>query len=341
MVAAAAFEALMDAPFVSVRGEECSGRDLLAAGAVSGRWERLERELALGLSLVDEEPVEAPEVDAALRDFRYERRLISAEDFRIWLGERGLAVSAVRRVLEREVARRRPGAPGEVPAPDLERFLSALPAEATCSGALRDCGEWLADRLLAPDPAEPHSIDEALEAEGALLAVRALDEPDDARAARLARIVAADEAHRRHLAGVITEESLAACVHQHRLEWVTLDLEGLRCPSQPVAAEVVLMLRADGVPLPDVARAAGLEVQRRTVLLADLDGPLSALLAAAAAGEIVGPVELDGAHEVWSVAGRVAPDAGDRAARERAIAALTALDTERRRAGRVRWHERA
>jgi hypothetical protein len=338
------FEALMEAPFLAVGGLECRGRDLLAAGAVSGRWARLERELAAGLALADEAPADASDVDAALRDFRYARRLISAQDFRAWLGVRGLTVAAVRGCLERELVRRRPAAPAPVPAPDLDRFLAALPAEAVCSGALRDCGEWLADRLLAPGDdvaTDAERLAEAGAAEAALLATGALAEHEEARLERLARIVAADAAHARRIASVVTEETIAACLQQHRLEWVTVAAESVRCADHSIAAEVVLMLRSDGVPLPDVARAAGLDMRSRTALLADVDGPLAPLLAAAAAGEVIGPVEVDGAYEVWRVARRVAPAAADPGVRERAVAALTAADAERRQSGKVLWHERA
>jgi hypothetical protein len=337
MIAADALEALMDAPFVVVGGVECSGRDLVAAGAVSGRWAQLERELAAGLAAVDATAPDDGEVDAALRDFRYARRLISASDFRGWLGVRGLTVAAVRGALARNLARR-DGAPAAAEV-DREQILAALPAEAVCSGALRDCGEWLADRLLAGDgEVDEARLSAALAAEAGLVAVAALGEPDEERRERLARVLAACAAYERRIAEALTEEAIAACVHQHLLDWVAVEIEGLRSPNASVAAEVALMLRADGVPLVDVARAAGLEVERRAALLGEVEEELAPLLAAAAVGEVVGPLP---AHEVWQVARRVAPEPGDPAVRERAIAALTALDAERRRTGRVRWHERA
>jgi hypothetical protein len=107
-----------------------------------------------------------------------------------------------------------------------------------------------------------------------------------------------------------------------------------------VAAEALAQLRDDGLALGDVALAAGLEAHRRTLVLEDASPALRTLLAAAAAGDVVGPVELDGAHEVWIVRRRTQADAADPVVHARAADVVLAADTERRRAGRVAWHER-
>ena len=51
---------LLAAPILVVDGGELTGRDLLAAGIVSGLWQQLERELADGLGLIAEEPPVIP-----------------------------------------------------------------------------------------------------------------------------------------------------------------------------------------------------------------------------------------------------------------------------------------
>ena len=43
---------LLAAGILVVDGRELTGRDLLAAGVVSGRWQQLERDLSEGLGLV-------------------------------------------------------------------------------------------------------------------------------------------------------------------------------------------------------------------------------------------------------------------------------------------------
>ena len=51
---------LLAAGILVVDGRELTGRDLLAAGVVSGRWQQLERELSDGLGLVAAQPPAMP-----------------------------------------------------------------------------------------------------------------------------------------------------------------------------------------------------------------------------------------------------------------------------------------
>jgi hypothetical protein len=339
--------ALLAARILTVSAVALSGRDLVAAGVVSGRWQRLEAELALGLALSDMDAPSRDDVDGAVREFRYARRLTSGQDFRRWLEQRELSLGDVRGAMERGLARRSRRAVA-APAPaDRDRALAALPAEAVCSGALRDCGWWLADRLLAAEAPDrsPATIDDprlhdVAASAAELVAVAAMDEPEDVRLDRLARVLDADGAFAAHAVKVVSPTALARCVELRRLDWLAFELEGLLCPSRPVAAEAATQLRHDGIALGDVARAAGLEPQHRTLLLDDAPGSLRTLLAAAAAGDVLGPAELDGVHELWLVTRRTQPDARDPVVHERAAAAVLAADTERRRAGRVGWHDR-
>ncbi len=347
--AAEPLAALLHATVLTVSGEPLHGRDLVAAGAVSGRWGRLEADLARGLALCDVSLPGRSEVDAALRAFRYSRRLTSAQDMRRWLARRELELGELRAAIERELAR--DGRRGADPAyaADRERALAALPAEVVLSGALRECGWWLADRVLAAHRAPGHApgadVDEerlcaVAVGEARLLAVAALGEPAGERSARLRRILSADGAFAAQRAAALGGEAIARCLDAHRLAWVTFDLEGLRCEAPSVAAEVAMQLREDGIALHDVARAAGLEIARVRLLLEDGAGAFGAVLAAAAAGQVVGPVELEGRHEVWVVKRRAPPDMHDRVLAERAASTVLAADADRRRAGRVRWHDR-
>jgi hypothetical protein len=334
--------ALLAAPIVTVGRAELSGRDLVAAGVVSGRWPQFEADLMGGLAASDTEPVGRADVDAALREFRYARRLISGEDFRRWLQRRELGLADVRAALEHDLARRgRTTVAADV---DRLRALAALPAAAICSGVLRECGWWLADRLLAPADAsaavDDDRLPEMLAREGELLAVSALEEPDDFRRERLARWLVADRAFAAHAAQVASPEAVARCVEARRLDWIAFELQGLRCPTPGIAAEALAQLRHDGSTPAEVARLAELDVQRRTLLLGDAPPALQAAIAAAAAGDVVGPVELEGVHEVWVVEARTAPEAADPVVHDRAAAEVLAADVDRRRAGRVRWHDR-
>ena len=107
---------------------------------------QLERELSDGLGLVAVWTPADADVSAVLREFRLERGLLSAEDLRAWMSERGLTLAAVKAVLARGLARNSGGTPEAVAA---AQVAAALPAEAVCSGAVREIGFWLADRMLS------------------------------------------------------------------------------------------------------------------------------------------------------------------------------------------------
>ena len=335
----ARWSAWLCAPVLTVAGRVVTGRDLVAAGTVSGRWHRLEAELALGEALRGLHPLDSSELAPAVRAFRYGRRLTSADDFRRWLGERDLSLNELRGAAARELSRSRHagGAASQT------AMLSMLPAEAIYTGALVEIGWWLADRLLAtPDaPADEARLDEALAAEAALIAVAALQEGEAARRERLAWILAADTAFGVQLARVVSAEAVAACLDAHRLDWSAFDLEGLRSEQPHMAAEAALMLREDELPLRDVAQAAGLPVVECSLMLGDAPEALATALTGVTAGEVIGPLAVSGAHEVWRVLRRRPPDRSDPAVRRRAAEHVLDADSQRRRAGRVRWHERA
>ena len=142
----AAIDDLLSAVLLAVDGHELTGRDLLATGVVSDRWQRLESELAEGIGLIAAEPPPDADVAEDVRVFRLERGLLSAEDVRAWLQPRGLTMAGVKAAAARAVARRRGGTPEPVTA---AQVAEALPAEAICTGALREIGAWLADRMLS------------------------------------------------------------------------------------------------------------------------------------------------------------------------------------------------
>jgi hypothetical protein len=341
-----ALVALLGADILAVGGEAVSGRELLAAGVVSGRWQRLEHELADGLALVAADAPAKDEIRAEVRAFRVERRLLSAEDLRAWMAPRELTMAALNGFAARAVARRRGGTRGTAAATDV---AAALPAEAICGGVLRELGGWLADRRLAADAAEAPVAAPALDdprvarlvaEEERTVAGASLQEPAQARAARLAHIVALDDAHREWQAGVTHDRAVARLLRERELDWCRFELDELRLTSAGAAAEAASQL-AEGRPAPDVASAAGVAVQSQRLLLADAPARHAASLAGAGTGSVVGPWADGEQHVVLRVRERHAPRAGDAQLLVRARDELTAEASARLRAGKVRWHERA
>jgi ABC-type bacteriocin/lantibiotic exporter with double-glycine peptidase domain len=119
---------------------------------------------------------------------------------------------------------------------------------------------------------------------------------------------AIDAAARRFADQTATPDRIAAAVAVNRLEWTALDLQ------------------------PD--DGAGFRI-----MLADAGDSLARLLVGAAAGDVVGPVTVDGRRRTIKVRARIEPDPADPsiAARARAEVAATALTREV--ASRVRWLE--
>jgi hypothetical protein len=338
-------EGLLATVVVLVDGRELTAREILAAGIVSGRWQQFENELSEGLGLVAvERPAEA-EVAEEVRAFRRARGLLSGEDLRTWVQERGLTIGAVKAVAARTVARRRGGTQRPVAAADV---AEALPAEAICSGLLREVGFWLADRLLSaattgasiePIALERTRIKQLVFEEVSTVAGAVIAEAGLERAERLATMAALDDAHRAWEAHVTATREVARRLHEKELDWCRFELDELRLVSSGAAAEAARQLAEGGNPR-QVAAAAGVPVTAQRVVLADAPSELARTLAGAVVGDVAGPWSDGGEHVVARVRHRHAPDVGDEQIVARAREELLGDAAARLRAGRVRWNVR-
>jgi hypothetical protein len=330
---------------VTVDTRPFTARDIVAAGALSGRWHELERELARGLATVRQQRPTPDAVSRALRDFRYEHRLISAAEFVAWATHWRLESDDVREVLERRIVREELGnlAGADAPACDRDEMVATLAAEAICSGALRDCAQWLVDRMLVAGDVdgEASGLDATLvEHEHGLVAAAILDEPDETRWRRLARLAAAAGAYERHVAATCADDAVARRIGRHLVDWMRFELVGLECRSAGAAAETVMLLTEDGLSVARVTELTGVGPLYRQLRLDEAPEQLRASLAGASTGDVLGPVAMDGAQWVWVVTARQAPDASDPQLVQRARELVLSESMERLRAGRVTWHGR-
>lgn len=337
---------LLAAGILMVDGRELTGRDLLAAGVVSGRWQQLERDLSDGLGLVAAQPPPDAEVTEELRAFRVERGLLSAEDLRAWMQERGLAFAAVKAAAAHAVARRHGGTPQAVTATQVS---AALPAEAICTGILREIGLWLADRILStavrradeePVALERTPIQRLVFEEASTVAGGVSPESGVERAGRLGWIAALDDAHREWEAGVVGAPEVLRRLREQELEWCRFELDELRLDSAGAAAEAARQL-AEGIDPGQIATVAGVPLTSESVVLADAHPELARALVGAVAGDVAGPWSDGDAQLVARVRERRVPDPGDEQIVARAREELLTDAAARLRAGRVRWHERA
>jgi len=337
---------LLQAAFLAVDGREVTGRDLLAAGVVSGRWQELETGLSYGLGLVAVERPPAAETRREVQAFRLQRKLLSADDMRAWLHPRGLTMSAVNAAAERAVARRLGGAAQEVTA---DLMALALASEANYTGALIELGRWLADRILsararkldvAPISLEEPRIQRLVFEEACTVAGATIRELGTERGQRLAWIAALDDAHRGWEQSVTDERHMARVLRERELDWCRLELDELRLASPGAAAEAARQL-ADGTRPEDVARAAGAPVVSHGALLADAPPEVRRLLAGAVSGDVVGPWHEGDVHVVARVCRRTPPTATDSKVLARARQELLAEGAARLRSGKLTWYERA
>lgn len=354
MTVSSSLEDLLGATVLTVSGRDCLGRDLLAAGILSGRWLTLEGDLLRGLALCREAPADPAAVDDALRKFRLERRLMSADDFKAWMAPRGLRLAQVREALARGIRRaqeqespvERASASFDQSDVDREVVREALAAEAVCTTALQEIGYWLADRLLVPDSGdapgsqESAAIPELVVREHHSLAGGAVDEPDAVRAARFTEFARLDAAYAAHAATLTTPPAVAARARERELDWVEFELDELRLPSPGGAAEVARAIADDGAAAADVAARAGVTDVRRRVRLEEMPVDVRPRLLAALPGAVVGPVTDEGDHVVWAVVERRHPDPADPDVAARCRADLAADAARRRRAGTITWHGR-
>lgn len=333
---------LLGAGVLDVDGRQLTGRDLVAAGVICGRWQRLEAELSAGLGLVAAHAPPEPEVRDEVRAFRLARRFLSAEDLRAWMRPRRLGIADLNAFAARTVARRLGGTPLPVAPEDV---AGALVAESICGGAIEQLGWWLADRLLsvaqvAPLGLEDARVHELVFAEASTLAGAASRDFGLARAERLAWIAALDDAHHAWEATVAGSREVTRRLREHALDWCRFELDELRLASAGAASEAARQL-ADGSPPRQVAAAAGVPLTARRVVLADAGPDLARALAGAAVGDVPAPLRDREQHLVVRVRERTIPDPTDQALLHRAREEVIDDARSQLRAGRVRWHDRA
>lgn len=300
-----------DVPVLSAGERTYSWGDVFLAARLRGEWAELEQRAATPSDGADEQAVKR-----AGRAFRTERRLLAADELRDWLAAHRLTLDDWNRFVARAVVRES-GREAEGQADAAETIWT----EGVCSGAFDGfarasaarAAALAADPELDPGPPPPEWPEHLWRAEAAY--------------ERLCAQVAASDAPRRAVAA-------------NSVDWLRVDCEYLSSQDEDVAREVVLLLREDGVPLPDVARQAGLEPAGGRLYAGDMQPDLRMRVMSAAPGDLVGPVPLGGGlFIVMAVRGKLAPSMDDPEIRERAERWAVAGAVEREVSERVRWHE--
>ena len=305
----------------TVESVSYSWNDVLAWAAALGQLDELREVTVRGLVLARSaaelgDPLDAAARSAAANAFRYERRLLSAEELAAWLERWQLTVTEWGEHLERTLLLDGGGEPEEASLLPGDAVAEAEYVEAVCAGFLeRAATGFAADVALAELTA---------------------DELGAERAITIERIVAAAAVARegaKSAAGVERE------IARRGLDWTRLELDLVELDDDGAAREAAMCVRIDGRELADVAADCRVTVSHQCAYLADLEPWLNAPLLAAQAGELVGPLRSDDGWVLVAVRDRAQPLPTDAGLRERAEAALVERAVKRATEGRVEWHE--
>lgn len=308
-----------------------------------GDWQAMEDRLARGLALEREHGRgnEPARIAVEVTRFRYAYRLIAAKELLDWLAERALELADLQRHCLRRLLVDEHGAAGaRVAAPELNaRDVHAeLVCSRTLAAALKRMGDLAAMAATCRDVRHPP--DEALEALIAQACAHprsglgALTEDDLER--RAARVLSLLQAETEFVAMTATPDSVGRWLSQHRVDWLRVECSELVLAGEGAAREALLCMRIDGMSLTQVAEQLASPVQSRAYYVGELDDRSGPLLASAAIGAPVGPLQADDGWRVVVVDARVPPSSDDRELVGRATAALVHTARERVRAGRVR-----
>ena len=307
----------------------CSVRDVIDAAFFRGEgqkaWEKLLRGLACETHAADQGlEVDQDAIDAAAQAFRYEFDLITAEETERWLADRGLTLTDFADYF----ARHRWAEPiGETAEPQQLAYSSAPPemrelfiAELMLSGEFRRMANELSWRLAQASEEKTEPVPEAMERqlEELLerLAITRADLPhwvrelgrDDAWLREMLRLEAGYRAQRE---GLVTPQARQRELGSLRLQLTVFDLETMELDSRDAACEALFCVRNDGMSMEEVATQGRYPYRREQTLLEDIAPDSQQQFLSVSPGELLEPMESDGAFRLCRVLGKSDPDPHD------------------------------
>lgn len=374
---------LIGRPVLAVGETVYSWEDVILAAALWGDWSRVVERTSEGLALVaeaeaaesDEPPFTDEEVEEAASEFRYARNLVSADEMEAWLSAWGLDVDGWMQWIVTDVLRTRSeaaegedagagdeeaapegddaqalaepgdGEPEEEGEPD-EEFLSALHAEAVCSGTLGRLSYSLAQRAAVFAREREEGGPAAAEArEGPAPEVPAALPPlglaPEEVTRRLRALSELDAAFERFRARVVDADQLAARLRSRQTDWTRVTVRVLKLDSEDAAREALTSVRDDGCDLSEVAADAGVELAEGTTFLEELDSGVRDRLLAAQKGELLGPLKDGEGWSLFEVLDKTLPSLEDEEIAEKAEKSLLQSALSREVDNRVVWRWRS
>jgi hypothetical protein len=336
--------------------------DVVLAAQQWGDWGEFETEVRYGIACAKRmeesgERAAADAVQSAANAFRYDHNLLTAQETEAWLRAWGLTTASWMAYVERSMLRQRWAAErtellSRYPASDAE-IESLSTVEGVCSGHLRRFAQKLAGRAsahdkvtgggdVAPDerarPEESPTMPAAREPlrDDRPCGVPGIS-PERCREilASLARLERSFELFR---AETLTAKAVRECINSHHLDWIRLDCRSVTFTDEGAAREAALCLREDGGDLDSVAADARATPRDSRLYLSEIDVTIRDRFLRARAGEVLGPLRLDGAFVLYLVLQKVLPSEHDAEVRRLAEETVLRHAVAHEIHQRVHWH---
>ena len=292
------------------------------------------------------------ELKSAANEFRYQRKLLSAEEAEGWLKKRDLTVEMWTEYIQRTVLRRKWAADlDDIAARHAvtdDEIEEAITCEAICSDRLNALANKLAGRAAVfarvetePEHAAPDAPPRPPDHEHVASAFAKLGVPGfpvefwRERVGFLARVEAAFQPFCAH---PLTPDALADEVAARHFDWIVVDYRLAPFRDEDAAREAALCIREDGAGLAELAGRAGSAEEGGRFVLEQVDPELRPSLLGARKGETLGPLRWRDQFVIVRVLEKALPSIDDPLVRERAREAALSSRIEREVLDRVRWN---
>ena len=325
----AGLDAFWDRYAFSIGDADFSWIDVGLAAMASGEWSAFERRLSEGVACAARAEAEdawpsSNVVEEAANTFRYDRDLISGADMDLWLEAAGISIDEWAEYLKRNLLRQPWGDELDDTldrfAPAVRDLLASVVVDRVCSGAFETLLQHFASRAALVFDTDAGRFQRAragtatnpsiAAAAGRLAHVHAhwlSTRPPVDLAARLATILEIEDAAAAALDAIASHDRLVRIVEANRLQWIELEIDRIAFPTAAAAQEAVQCVKEDGLPLAEVAALSHGAVERRSVLLEEIDPSQRDLWLAAEVRDVLGPFDADGAFEVTALVARAMP----------------------------------
>lgn len=321
-----------DFTLFSVGERTWSLEDFAVAAKVWGDWERLEKDVRLGIGCLkwaeeEGDDVRDSEMESAANEFRYERDLITSEETEAWLEQWQLSVEDWAGYIRRSLLRGRLALNMDEIETSCEVQEDELDAcaygEAVFSGCLSRVTRKLAGRVSAWQRAIEEQWITATPAQCAEETLQQIE-----------------AAYERYRSKTVTPEGITNQVRLRQLDWTRLDCVYMFLSNYDVAREALFCMREDGMTPDEVAKNAKTEVQTDVFYLDQIDAELWNPLLAAKKGDVVGPLRWKDQWALLLLRDKILPSIDSAQVRQRAEETLLSIFIEREIAKRVTWHKR-